>query len=241
MMRVLLVDDEPLARSRLRRMLADQPDYQVVAEATGGAEAIAQVQQLQVEIVLLDIRMPGMDGLEAARYLMQLSSAPAVVFCTAYDEYAVAAFEVQAVGYVLKPVRRQQLLQALQRATRLSGGQLDALQTAPERTHLMARTYNGVELVPVQEVSHLMAEQKYVTAYCGARELLLDESLKQLAAAFSAHFLRIHRNCLVSPRHVEKLLLSNGGQPAVKLRGRAQPLAVSRRHLAEVKKVLKAL
>lgn len=242
MMKVILVDDEPLARDRLRRMLGDQQHYQVVAEAASGAEAVSQAQRHRPDVVLLDIRMPGMDGMEAARHLTQLPQPPAVVFCTAYDEYAVSAFEVQAVGYVLKPVRKEQLIQALQRAAGVSRRQLDALRPEPqERTHLSAKNHAGVELIPLQDISHLLAEQKYVTAYYGNREVLLDESLKQLELEFSAAFLRIHRNCLVSLSHVEKLVLSGPGQGAIKLRGREALLNVSRRHLTQVKKVLKNL
>lgn len=239
---IILVDDEPLARDRLQRMLADQPEYEVVAEANSGDQAIGLVQQYQPDILLMDIRMPGMDGLEAAQHLRQLSRPPAIVFCTAYDEYAINAFDVEAVGYVLKPVRKAQLLKALARAQGISNLQLKALRpTSSARTHLSAKTHTGVELMPIEDISHFIAEQKYVTAHYEGREILLDEPLKQLEQEFGNRLLRIHRNCLISLSHVERLIHPKHGQSQIQLKQVGQPLTISRRHLAQVKKVLKSL
>lgn len=242
MTRLLLVDDEPLALARLRRLLDDQLDYQVVAEAASGREAIAMVQQHAPDILLMDIRMPGMDGLEAAKHLMQLDNPPAIIFCTAYDEYALRAFDVQAVGYVLKPVRKDQLVQALERAQRLTNGQWDAIRSPSSvRSHISAKTHLGIELLDVREISHFRAEQKYVVAHSQGREIVTDESLKALEQEFSTGFLRIHRNCLVAVRYIEGLIKSGEGKPLIQLKGVEQPLTISRRHLSEVKQRIKAL
>lgn len=242
MHKLLLVDDEPLALARLRRLLDDQPNYQVVAEAASGDEAIAMVEQHCPDILLMDIRMPSMDGLEAARHLMNFDSPPAIIFCTAYDEYALSAFDVQAVGYVLKPVRKDQLLQALQRAQRLSSAQWEAIRSSSSiRTHISVKTHLGIELIDLNEISHFMAEQKYVVAHSQGREIVTDESLKALEQEFGDAFLRIHRNCLVAVSFIEGLLKPGDGHNLVQLKGVDQPLTVSRRHLSEVKQRIKAL
>ena len=242
MSNIILVDDEVLARDRLRRMLEGEKDYEVIAEAANGDQAISLVQQYQPDILLMDIRMPGMDGLEAAQHLSQLTRPPAIVFCTAYDEYAINAFDVQAVGYVLKPVRKEQLLKALERAKGISNLQLKALpKKLKARTHLSAKTHVGVELMALVGVSHFVADQKYVTAHYQGRQILLDEPLKQLEQEFGQRLLRIHRNCLVSLHHVERLIIAKQGQSSIKLKSVERPLTISRRHLPQVKKVLKSL
>lgn len=238
---VVLVDDEQLARDRLRRMLDGSSDYNVVAEAANGREAIQVVEQFKPDIVLLDIRMPGMDGLETAQHLMGFPRAPGVIFCTAYEEYALSAFDVHAVGYLLKPVRKERLFGALARAQRVSGAQMDALRDGQARTHLRVKTYAGIELIDLNGISHFVADQKYVSGFFEGREIVVDESLKKLEKEFSAQFLRVHRNCLVALNRIEGLSRDHAGKSTIKLGGVKQPLPVSRRHLSQVKKVLKSL
>jgi len=246
MLRVMLVDDEALARDRLRRMLETEAGYQVVAEACNGEQAIEQAARHAPDIILMDIRMPGMDGLQAAQQLVQIENPPAIIFCTAYDEYAISAFNVQAVGYVLKPVGKQALLDALCRAERLSRVQVNALQ--PEqvegphtRAHLPVTTTAGLELLPLEDISHFRADHKYVMAFCAGRERVVDESLKALEQEFETRFLRIHRNCLVSVAHIESMQRTKTGQSQVHLRGIDEPLTVSRRHLSQVKAAIQTL
>ena len=243
-MKVLIVDDEQLARDRLARMVSALEGYEVVAEAGNGRVALERAVETQPDLVLLDIRMPGMDGLEAARHLTELHEPPAVIFCTAYEEHAVQAFDLQAVGYLLKPVRREHLASALNRAQRVNKAQLAALggDLAPSRrTHISARTRRGIELVPVDEVRYFQADQKYVTVRSGGGEVIIDETLRDLEQEFGELFVRVHRNCLVAAAHIECLERAGVGQARIRLRGVSEPLDVSRRHLAAVRQLVKRL
>lgn len=248
MLRVMLVDDESLARDRLRRMLASETDYEVVAEAANGEQAVEHAQQEMPDIILMDIRMPGMDGLAAAQQLGLLENPPAIIFCTAYDEYAINAFDVQAVGYVLKPVRKPALLEAMARAQKLSRVQLNAIQpehlvpeNSKQRSHIPVTTPAGLELLALEEISHFRADHKYVVAFCDGRERVVDESLKALESEFGEGLLRIHRNCLVSIAYIEAIQRTKTGQSQLRLRGVEEPQPVSRRHLAQVKAVMQRL
>ena len=230
MLTIMLVDDEALARDRLRRMLESEPAYQVIAEAENGEQAIALATQHAPDIILMDIRMPGVDGLQAAAQLAQTDNPPAIIFCTAYDEYAINAFDVQAVGYVLKPVRKKALLEALNRAQRISRVQLNALTktskptNTPVRAHLSVTTTAGLELLSLDDISHFLADSKYVMAFCAGRERVVDESLKTLEQEFKPRFLRIHRNCLVSVAHIQSMRRTKTGQSHIHLRGNHEPL-----------------
>lgn len=202
-LKVLIADDEAPARQRLRDLLSDiaaQRPTQVVGEAANGREAIEQVARHQPDVVLMDIQMPGMTGLEAARHLMVLDQPPGVIFVTAYDEYALRAFEVRALDYLLKPVRSARLAEALGRVRPLSAE--DALALSPHRRHFCCTERGRVWLVPVEDVIYLRAELKYVTARTREREYLLNESLVHLEEEFPGAYLRIHRNCLVARRHL---------------------------------------
>ncbi len=199
---ILIADDEPPARQRLRDLLADaalECPNRVVGEAASGFDAIEQVAGSQPDVVLMDIQMPGMTGLEAARHLLSLPKPPAVVFVTAHDEFALQAFEVRALDYLLKPVRLNRLIEALGRVRPLRAEDAPAL--APRR-HFCCSERGRVWLVPVEDVLYLRAELKYVTACTRQREYLLDESLVHLEEEFPEAFLRIHRNCLVARRHL---------------------------------------
>lgn len=246
-MKILIADDEPLARERLARLLHKLPEYKVLEpSAENGQHALELIERLKPDIVLLDINMPGLDGLQVAAQLCEWPDAPAVIFCTAHHEYALQAFEVSATGFLVKPVRLEQLQDALDKAQRLNRVQLTALARAPRainaaRTHLSARSHKGIELIPVAQVSHCMADHKYVTVYHAGGETLLDESLKSLEDEFTQHFVRIHRNALVSRTHIEALQRSASGQYALYLRNVADPLTVSRRHVGGLRQLMETL
>ncbi len=248
-MKVLIADDEPLARERLTRLVSALPGYTVLAEqAANGQEVLELVEKLHPDIVLLDIRMPGMDGLQAAARLCELSDSPAVVFCTAHGEYALEAFAVSAVGYLLKPVRSENLAEALAKAQRLNRLQLANLGKAgvgdsqQARSHISARTRKGVELVPIEEVFYFVADHKYVTLRHSAGEVLLDEPLKALEDEFGDHFVRIHRNALVARNRIGRLQRSAMGHFHLHLKGLPdEALTVSRRHVPGLRKLMDGL
>jgi len=235
-LKVLIVDDEPPARERLRGLLTEIGDVDVIGEAANGAEALSCVHDLAPDVVLLDVRMPGMDGLEAARHLNVLEEPPAVIFTTAYDQYAVQAFEAHAVGYLLKPVRKEQLAAALTRAGRLTRAQLQTLAAAgTRRSHLAARRHDGLRLIPLEEVQYFLADQKYTTVRHLGGEDLIEDSLRLLESEFGASFVRIHRNALVGVKYLERIERTAEGQYFVRLRGCEAPLQVSRRMAGELK------
>jgi len=240
---VLIVDDEALARDRLVRMVSDFDDHAVVGEAANGVQAVEIANRDRPDLVLLDIRMPGMDGLEAARHLLDLEEPPAVVFCTAYEEHAIEAFDVQAVGYLLKPVRKDDLARVLASAHRLNKAQLAGLDDdgVQRRTHISARTRRGIELVPVHEISYFQADQKYVTVRHAGGELIIDETLRELEQEFGEAFIRIHRNALVATRAIEGLERNEDGSHRVRLKGITELLEISRRHVSGVRKFVRSM
>ncbi len=236
-MRVLVSDDEPLARARLRQMLVEQ-GLEVVGEAGNGRETLRQYRRLRPDVILLDIRMPGMDGLEAALHLAREETPPAVIFTTAYGDHALEAFEAQAMDYLLKPVHRERLQQALAKTSRLLGKQLEALRAqagAPARTHISARCRGRLELVAVADVLYFKADHKYVMVRHRRGEVLIEESLRALEEEFGAHFLRIHRNALVAVAQLTVLERAPDGRWRVRLRDCPETLEVSRAHRAAVR------
>lgn len=237
-MKILIVDDEALARSRLRALLAKDGTHEVVGEAASGEACLKLVARDRPDIVLLDIRMPGMDGIETARHLAALSEPPAVIFATAYDGFAIQAFEAQAVGYLLKPVREQRLAEALQRATRPTRPQLAALSDtgSTRRGRIAAKLGDALRLIPIDTIHYFQADQKYVTVHHEGGADLIDESLRELEAEFQDDFVRIHRNALVALKFVAALERDERGNLCLQLRGGEEPLAVSRRHAPEVRK-----
>ncbi len=247
-LRLLLVDDEALARSRLRDLLGDiaeEVPTTVVAEAHDGHSALALIQTHPCDIALVDIRMPGMDGVEFARHLARWPAAPAVIFVTAYDQYAVSAFELAVLDYLVKPVRAARLAVALQKAAR-HPDEAERLEKSAlaTRRHLSCFERGRVLLVPVTEILYLKAEQKYVTARTVEREYLLEESLVKLEAEFVQRFLRVHRNCLIASEAVVGLeRASTDGEKddswQVMLSGISERLPVSRRQWSLVKNLLK--
>ncbi|MEQ9395494.1 LytR/AlgR family response regulator transcription factor [Haliea sp.] len=236
-MKIMLVDDEVLARERLRRLLGKLRPDAVVLEAASGDEALAVLAREEPSLLLLDIRMPGMDGIAVAAELDRLPQPPAVIFCTAYDEYALEALQHQAVAYLLKPVREVELARALASAGRVNRVQLAALagDDAPGRSQVSSRGHRGVETLAISEVRCFLAEQKYVTAIAPGRQLLLQDALKDLERELAADFMRVHRNALVAVAHVQRLRREADGSWWVELDGVDTRPQVSRRHLAEVK------
>lgn len=237
-LKVLIVDDEPPARERLRSLLIEIPDVEVVGEAVNGRQSLERTHELAPDVVLLDVRMPGMDGIEAARHLNTLEEPPAVIFTTAFDEYAVNAFDAHAIGYLLKPVRKEKLAAALARAGRLTRPQLQKIAAASNekrRTHIAARHREGLRLIPIEHVQFFLAEQKYTTVRHLNGEELIEDSLRALEEEFDSVFVRIHRNALVSVRYLERIERNGAGQYFVRLRGCEAPLQVSRRMAGELR------
>lgn len=237
-MKILVVDDEPLARQRLCRLLGRLRPRDQLFEAADGREALARIRAEQPQIVLLDIRMPEMDGVEVAAQLLDVPEAPAVIFCTAYDEYALEAIQHHAIAYLLKPVRERELERALQAAVRVNRAQLEALGVQPGgREEIVSAGHRGVETLPVAEVRCFLAEDKYVRACAPGGELLLNDSLRELESEFAGRFLRVHRNALVALAHVERLVRA-GDCWVVQLAGVRDRPQVSRRYLADIKSAL---
>lgn len=236
-LRVLIVDDEAPARSRMRDLLADvgvKLPVTIAGEAANGREALRVAETGVVDVVLLDVRMPGMDGIELAQHLQKLERPPAVIFATAYDDYAIRAFELHAVDYLLKPIRAARLEEALARAAQSVAPVefLRELQQAP-RACLSAAERGKVHLIPIEDVLFLRAELKYVTVRTTAREYLIEESLTRLEQEFQERFVRAHRNCLVARaaiRGFERAGAESGEGPwQIVLAGLEERIPVSRR------------
>lgn len=240
---ILIVDDEAPARARLKALLADiaaEFPHRIVGEAGDGIAALELLERTPADIALIDIRMPRMDGIELAQQLAGRERSPAVIFVTAYDAFALKAFDLAAVDYLLKPTQAARLLDALKKARRLAGA--DFQELAPTgRTRLRVVERGVVRLVPVAEVLYFRAEQKYVTARTAEREFLLEESLAHLEAEFGPRFVRIHRNCLVAAAAVDGVAHAADGEEAhwmLRLKGVAEQLPVSRRQWAQVRERL---
>ena len=246
-MRILIVDDEQPARDRLSQLIRDSGQHEIVAEAGNGQQAIQLAEELQPDVVLLDIRMPGVDGIETAHHLNTMESPPAVVFATAYDEYAIDAFDARAIGYVMKPVRRERLERALEQAARISGNALQQLSAdqkmQSQRQHVCTREHGQLRLIPITDIRYFNADQKYVTVHHSGGQSLIDDSLKQLEEEFAGRFVRIHRNSLVAVKYIDRLEKTEDGKSIVVLRNSSPDegdmLTISRRHLADVRRQLK--
>jgi two-component system response regulator AlgR len=238
-LRILIVDDEPPARERLRSMLVEAGGFEVAGEAGNGEQALQLVDTLEPDIVLLDVRMPGIDGLEVARHLAMQDEPPAVIFTTAFEEYALEAFESQAVAYLLKPIRAEKLLAALAKANRLTRPQLQQVASAAReparRSHIGVRGRDGLKLISIDDVMCFHADQKYTTVKHLKGEDLIEDSLKTLEDEFSATFVRIHRNALVNTKYLERIARDASGQHFVHLRGMPEALEVSRRMAGDLK------
>ncbi|MDR1076834.1 MAG: LytTR family DNA-binding domain-containing protein [Xanthomonadaceae bacterium] len=235
-MKLIIADDEPLARGRLRELLADQSGIEVIAEAENGLQVLEACARARPDAVLLDIAMPGMDGMEAAKWLAEQEPSPAVVFCTAYDQHALAAFEAAAIDYLVKPVRKERLLQALERIRLYLAGREAAAPA--RRTHLQARLGASLRLIPMEEVYYLQAQEKYVVIRHARGEDVIEESLKSLEDEFGDILVRIHRNCLVARKELVELRRMPDGHVQARLRHVGQSLEVSRRAMANLREML---
>lgn len=233
-LRALVVDDEELARTRLMALLGELDEVEVVGSAPNAQETLRLLPELAPDVLYLDVRMPGMSGVELARHLATLPDPPAIIFTTAHDEHAMAAFEAEAVGYLLKPVRREKLAAATERARALTRRQVDAL-SGTARTHLAVRQREGMKLLRVEDVICLIAEQKYTTVRHTDGEDLIDDSLRTLESEFGERFLRIHRSALVNRAFIEAIERGADGQYQIRLRGREERMSVSRRLVSELK------
>lgn len=242
---VFIVDDEPPARNRLKDLLTDcaaQLPLQLMGEAGNGHEALDKLSEMQVDVVLVDIRMPKMDGIELAQHLNKLPKPPAIIFTTAYDVYAIQAFELHAVDYLLKPIRLGRLSEALTRARSAVPVQNEKLQklSSEPRKNIAIHERGKVHLIPIEHVLYLRAELKYITVRTVEREYLTEESLSALEKEFAARFIRIHRNCLVAKNEIvgfEKVVDEKSGDShwTVNLRNLHEMLPISRRQQFIVK------
>ena len=242
---VFVVDDEPPARNRLKELLADcsaQLSLEMIGEAGNGREALDKLSDINADVVLVDIRMPEMDGIELAQHLNKLPDPPVIIFTTAYDAYAVKAFELNAVDYLLKPIRLGRLFEALTRARSSVPVRTEVLQelTPDPRKNLSIHERGKIYLIPIEQVIYLRAELKYVTVRTLEREYLIEESLSALEREFTTRFVRIHRNCLVAKEEIggfERVADDEGGELhwAVKLKGLEEMLPISRRQQSMVK------
>jgi len=243
--RLLIADDEPLARARLRTQILELAAGEVVGEASTGLEALELALQLHPDIALLDIRMPGMDGIELARHQARLPQVPSIIFTTAYNEHALAAFEAHAIDYLLKPIRQDRLRTALSRARLLSAAQLRELarerRGTVARSHFSAISKGSLRIVPLAGVRYLQADQGYVTVRHIDGELLIEDSLRTLEEEFGDAFLRIHRHTLVARAHVLGLERDALGNCTVLVRDVADKLVVSRRLVSEVRRKLRVI
>ena len=243
-MKILIVDDEKPARDRLSRMVGGLGQHELVGEAVNGIEALGMSQSRDPDIVLMDIRMPGMDGIEAARHIARLDEPPAVIFTTAFSDHALEAFETHAVDYLLKPVKQERLKAAIDAAIRPTRAQAarsgNALSGLEPRQHICARVRGSLVLVPIDDIFYFHAEQKYVTVRHREGEVLIEDALKALETEFGDRFFRIHRNALVSLVALGGMQSDNDGH-LVTFRDIDDKLEVSRRHLPGVRKIIRNL
>lgn len=241
-MKLLVVDDEPLAQQRLKQLLSEFDFVESVQLANNGIQAIESCQKEKPDVVLMDIRMPGMDGLEAAQHLSLMEQPPAIIFITAYDEYALDAFNVNAVDYLLKPVRESKLKEALEKACCLNQAQINAIKSQHEgRTNITAKISGNIKLIPVKDIVYFQAELKYVTVKYLNGETIIEDTLKDLQSEFSESFVRIHRNAIVAKKFISGIHRDNQGHSYVVLGDDEKQLEISRRHLSDVKKLISRL
>lgn len=234
MLTILIADDEAPARNRLRDLLSNTAEVRIVAEAKNGKEAIDLAVQTKPDLMLLDIRMPLMDGIEAAQHAQKLEPKPHIIFTTAFDAYAMKAFDLNAIDYLLKPIRLERLQTAINKAHALQPKQIEALKPLQKiRSYFSIHERGRVILIPVEQVIYLRAELKYITVRTVEREYLIEESLTHLETEFGERFLRLHRNCLVAPLFItgyeKRLNEVNEERWVALLKGIPETVAISRR------------
>lgn len=232
-MKILIIDDEKLARERLQRLLRDIDGIDSVSEADSGNSALTAIKKEPPDLILLDIRMPGLDGMGLAHKIQVLKNSPFIIFTTAYSEHAVEAFGVEAIDYLLKPIRLEKLSEAINKVR--------ARSTLTAEPPMLRVTEKGkVSLIPLTDIIYFQADSKYVTACLNERNLLLEESLKQLESRFAEGIVRIHRNALVPQQQITGIIKTEDGEQHIQLKhGQVGPV-ISRRHLPEIRKLLKA-
>ena len=237
-LKILIADDEAPARNRMRDLLAEIDHVAIVAEAKNGIEAIDMALETKPDLMLLDIRMPIMDGIEAAQHAQKLQPRPQVIFTTAFDVYAIKAFDLNAIDYLLKPIRQERLQAAINKAHALQPNQIAASKPLQDifkksRSHLSIHERGRVLLVPIETIIYLRAELKYITVRTVEREYLIEESLTHLEVEFGERFIRLHRNCLVAPSFIagfeKRLNAENEQQWVALLKGTLETVAISRR------------
>ncbi|HKJ16412.1 MAG TPA: LytTR family DNA-binding domain-containing protein [Xanthomonadales bacterium] len=237
MLNILIIDDEKPARDRLRRMLSNIPGCQVCGEAGDGISAFEEIQALGPDVLLLDISMPGIDGMTLAERLRnsnEVNPVPAIIFCTAFEDQALRALDNQALDYLVKPVRSARLEQAVDKARHFL---LGARQK--EETDFLRSTVGGkVSLIPVRGVICLLSEDKYTTVVYEEGHTVIDDSLTELERRYDSYFLRVHRNALISKHHVRGLERTADGQALAILAGTDRRPIVSRRNLSALRTLL---
>ncbi len=246
-MKVLIVDDEPLARARLKMLLSSIAGYQLAGEADNGPDAIDKAESMAADILLLDIRMPGMSGLEVCRYFAGKDNPPAIIFTTAYSEHALQAFESHAIAYLLKPIHRDKLEAALQSAHKLTRAQADGVARdsridegiSHARKQICARIRGSLHLIELTDICYFKADSKYIEVNYKDGQVLIEESLSSLEQEFKEEFIRVHRNALVSKSHIKSLEKDSEGIYHILLDGTDRRITVSRRHLSSVRTLFK--
>jgi two-component system response regulator AlgR len=244
-MDILVVDDEPLARERLVRMVNDLGVHSVTQAGTAD-EALEAITEKDPSVVLLDIEMPGKSGIELAQSVMKMDVPPAIIFTTAYDQYALDAFDTPATAYLLKPIQEEKLQQALEQAKCLSKLQIENITQTPaekiksKRERISAKTHRGLELIAVEDIRFFKADHKYVEIFCIDKEVLFDETLKDLEQEFADTFVRVHRNALVSIEHIQALEKDGHGGLLLRLSDIDSRVVVSRRYASKIKSLIKS-
>ena len=234
--KAVIIDDEYYARVMVKNLLGKFEDkIEIAGEAQNGNEALKAISEIKPDLIFLDINMPGLNGFEV---LERLDDPPFVIFTTAYDQYAVEAFETEAVGYLLKPVRKEKLAHALRHASRISPARLTKIAQSARIEHrrdqICARLGEQLRLIPIADIYYFLSDQKYITVRHKHGENLIDESLKALGDEFAADFVRIHRNALVAEKQISAVERGDDGHYVVRVRDCGDVLEVSRRHAAEL-------
>ena len=232
MIRVLIVDDEPLARGRLSSLLAELPDNKLLGVASNGAEGLKLCRQLAPDLLLLDVRMPGVDGVTLAQQLDELAEKPLIIFTTAYEQYALDAFGVDAVDYLLKPINKDKL------ATSLSKAQQRLQSAAETAEEITIKQGNELLRVSLDDICYLKSDHKYTTVMTSDREYLTETPLAKFAEAYPEQLIRVHRNALANRKRLASLRHNSNDGWLLQLTGVEQPLQVSRRQLSALKQAV---